>query len=115
MAEHENRPRQDIGADEAYTINLKETIAAEKNNAGKDRLLFDAMATNMVVSMGAINQSIVRLCQSGSTASGKTAENIIGVNETDHVVRQIINSPWAEAMKTLMVAVMAERDAKKKE
>ena len=107
MAEEETRKKQDIGQDEAYIVNLKQAVENAQDVAGRNRVMFDAMAMNMVVSMGAINSQIVRQVEQGSTTSGKNAENTIGVNETDHVVAQILNSPWAEAMKTLMAQVIA--------
>ncbi|MHC4372160.1 MAG: hypothetical protein ACYSW8_31530, partial [Planctomycetota bacterium] len=106
MAETEGRRAQDIGQDEAYTVDLKEVVSAERDTAGRNRVLFDALACNVVTSIAAINAQIVRQVEQGATTSGKNAENTIGVNETDHVVGQILNSPWAEAMKTLMVEVM---------
>lgn len=111
MAETEDRNKQDIGQDEAYTVNLKATVENAADIAGRNRVLFDAMATNMVTSLSAINAQIVRSVEQGATTSGKNAENIIGVNETDYAARDIINSPWAEAMKTLMVEVMKKPSA----
>ena len=108
MAETENRAKQDIGQDEAYIVNLKQLLENAADIAGRNRVLFDAMATNMVISMGAINAQIARSVEQGATTSGKNAENIIGVNETDYAARDIINSPWAEAMKTIMTTVMSE-------
>jgi len=106
MAETEGRKKQDIGQDEAYIVNLKQAVENAQDIAGRNRVLFDSLATNMVVSLAAINSQIVRQVEQGGTTSGKNAENIIGVNETDYAARDIINSPWAEAMKTLMVEVM---------
>lgn len=108
MAETEGRKPQDIGQDEAYIVNLKQAVENAQDISGRNRVLFDAMAMNMVVSMGAINSQIVRQVEQGGTTSGKNAENVIGVNETDHVVGQILNSPWAEALKTIMTAAVAE-------
>ena len=105
MAETEGRAKQDIGQDEAYIVNLKQAVENAQDIAGRNRILFDAMAINMSVCMGLINKSVAQMAQQGATAAGKTAENIIGVNETDQAVREILNSPWAEAMKTLAVAV----------
>jgi hypothetical protein len=113
MAETEKRKAQDIGQDEAYIVNLKDVVENTKDTRGRSRVYFDALACNLVVSMGAINSQIARMVTQGATAYGKTAENIIGVNETDHVVSQILNSPWAEALKTIVVEVMAETQKKK--
>jgi hypothetical protein len=110
MAETEDRKRQDIGQDEAYAVNLKETVAAEKDVRGRSRVMFDALATNMIVSLGAINSQIVRGVTQGQTAAEKGAENITGVNETDYAARDIINSPWAEALKTIVVEAMASKE-----
>ena len=112
MAETEGRRNQDIGQDEAYIVNLKQAVENAQDIAGRNRVMFDAMAMNMIVSIGAINGQIVRQVEQGATTSGKNAENTIGVNETDHVVGQILSSPWAEAMKTLMVEVMKAAPAK---
>ena len=114
MAETEGRRNQDIGQDEAYIVNLKQAVENAQDIAGRNRVMFDAMAMNMVVSMGSINAQIARCVEQGMTTSGKNAENTIGVNETDYAARDIINSPWAEAMKTLMVQVMAEAQPSKK-
>lgn len=114
MAETEGRSKQDIGQDEAYIVNLKQAVENAQDVAGRNRVMFDAMATNMIVSMGAINAQIVRQVEQGATTSGKNAENTIGVNETDHVVGQILNSPWAEALKTIMTTAVAEAETKKK-
>ena len=108
MAETEGRAKQDIGQDEAYTVNLKALVENAADIAGRNRLLFDGMALNMVVSLGAINSQIVRSIEQGATTSGKNAENTIGVNETDYAARDIINSPWAEAMKTIVTAAVAQ-------
>lgn len=108
MAETEYREKQDIGADEAYTVNLKDVVESTKDLRGRSRIYFDAMACNLVATMGAINSQIVRCVQTGQTLSGKTGENIIGVNETDHIVGQILNSPWAEAFKTIVTAAVAQ-------
>jgi hypothetical protein len=113
MAETEKRRHQDIGQDEAYVVNLKDVVEATKDLRGRSRLYFDAMAGNMVATMAAINSEIVRCVTAGQTVSEKTAENTIGVNETDQAVRQIINSPWAEALKMLMTAAVAEAQTKK--
>lgn len=107
MAEFEDRRKQDIGQDEAYTVNLKKEIASESDVFGRNRIMFDTIAANMIVSMGAINSQIVRCVEQGQTTSGKNAENTIGVNETDYAARDIINSPWAEALKTILVDVLA--------
>jgi len=101
MAETEERKNQDIGQDEAYVVNLKETVAAEKDAAGRSRVYFDALAANMVATIASINHSI-------SLAVQKQTENVTCVNSTDFAERDIINSPWAEAMKTLMTQVMTE-------
>ena len=114
MAEGEDRAKQDIGQDEAYIVNLKQAVENAQDIAGRNRVMFDAMAMNMIVSMGSINSQMVRQVEQGATTSGKNAENTIGVNETDYAARDIINSPWAEAMKTLMVQVMAEAQPSKK-
>jgi len=108
MAEAETREKQDIGQDEAYIVNLKQLVENAADIAGRNRVLFDAMATNMVVSMGAINAQIARSVEQGATTSGKNAENIIGINETDYAARDIINSPWAEAMKAIVTAAVAQ-------
>ena len=126
MAETENRAKQDIGQDEAYTVNLKETVADEKDYRGRSRGYFDhgmqsilaardALLTNFVTSTNAINQQIVRQVEQGATTSGKNAENTIGVNETDYAARDIINSPWAEALKAIMTAAVAEAQKPKTE
>ena len=108
MAETEGRSKQDIGQDEAYVVNLKQAVENAADLAGRSRVLFDALAVNMVATMGAINAQIARSVEQGATTSGKNAENIIGVNETDYAARDIINSPWAEAMKTIATAAVAE-------
>lgn len=113
MAETEEREKQDIGQDEAYVVNLKDVVESTKDLRGRSRVYFDAMACNLVTSMGAINSQIVRCVQQGQTVTGKTGENIIGINETDQAVQKIINSPWAEALKTLMTAAVAQAQAKK--
>lgn len=112
MAEYEERRRQDIGQDEAYTVNLKKELASESDVAGRNRIMYDTIAANMIVSMGAINEAIVKGVQQGQTNLGKIGENVVGVNETDYAARDIINSPWAEALKTIVVEALA---AKKKE
>jgi hypothetical protein len=108
MAEHENRPKQDIGQDEAYICDLKEVVSAERDAAGRNRIFFDAIAANTVASIAAINSQIVQTVKQSTVTAGKNDENVIGINETDHVAAQILNSPWAEALKTIMTAAVAE-------
>jgi hypothetical protein len=108
MAEGENRKKQDIGQDEAYIVNLKQAVENAQDVAGRNRIYFDALALNLVTSMGAINSQIVRSVEQGASTSGKNAENLIGINETDHVAAQILNSPYAEAIKAFVVALTAE-------
>lgn len=101
MAESEDRVRQDIGQDEAYIVNLKALVEQAQDNSGRSRVYFDALASNMVTTIASINHSI-------SLAVQKQTENVTCVNATDFAERDIINSPWAEAMKTLMTQVMTE-------
>lgn len=115
MAEHENRPKQDIGQDEAYIVNLKELVENTKDVRGRNRIYADAIlqsvvlgCQNLTTTMGSINQSIAALAQTGATAAGKTKENMIGINETDHLVKQILNSPWAEFAKVFATAITSE-------
>jgi len=115
MAEEETRAKQDIGQDEAYIVNLKQLVENAADIAGRNRVMFDALATNMIVSLGAMNAQIVRQVEQGATTSGKNAENTIGVNETDYAARDIINSPWAEALKAIMTAAVAEAQKPKTE
>jgi len=121
MAETEGRAKQDIGQDEAYIVNLKKIVEEAQDISGRNRIYFDAIAQsiissaqNLSVSMGAINSQIVAMVKQGVTVTTKQDENITGVNETDHIVGQILNSPWAEAMKTLMAQVMTAESDKKK-
>jgi len=108
MAETESRRAQDIGQDEAYVVNLKQAVENAQDAAGRNRVMFDALGCNLVATVAAINSQIVRQVEQGSTTSGKNAENTIGVNETDYAARDIINSPWAEAIKTLLVEIVAK-------
>jgi len=110
MAEGQGRKKQDIGADEAYTVNLKQAVENAQDVAGRNRILFDSLACNLVTSIGAINNAIVNSVNQTVTSAGKTQENITGVNETDYAARDIINSPWAEAIKTLVVDVLANQN-----
>jgi hypothetical protein len=125
MAEGEAREKQDIGADEANSINMKMVVADEKDCAGRTRSYYDmamvnllqaqaGLSSNFAVSMGALNQQTVALIKQGLTTSGKNDENIIGVNETDHIVGQILKSPWGEAMKTIATGEVAKALADKK-
>ena len=107
MAEGEDRVKQDIGQDEAYVVNLKQAVGNAADIAGRNRVLFDALATNLVASIAAINSQIVANVKQGVTVTSKQDENTIGVNETDYAARDIINSPWAEAMKTIVTAAVA--------
>ena len=107
MAEGEDRVKQDIGQDEAYVVNLKQAVENAADIAGRNRVLFDALATNLVASIAAINSQIVANVKQGVTVTSKQDENTIGVNETDYAARDIINSPWAEAMKTIVTAAVA--------
>lgn len=111
MAERSGRKAQDIGQDEAYIVNLKESVEGAKDIAGRNRVMFDTMAINMIVSMGAINSQITRMVVQGATVTEKTAENIVGINETDHLVAQILNSPYGEAMKAIVTAFVAAAQA----
>jgi hypothetical protein len=108
MAETENRKPQDIGQDEAYIVNLKQAVENAQDVAGRNRVLFDALATNMVATLGAINAQILAHVKQGVTVTAKQDENTIGINETDHVAAQILNSPWAEALKAIMTTAVAE-------
>lgn len=115
MAETEGRLHQDIGVDEAMAINLKETIAAEKDERGRSRLYFDTMAASMAsstsVSLAAINASIVRRVTSGMTASEKNDDNVININETDQAVSLIIrNAEAMDKVATLLVAAAAKKE-----
>jgi len=121
MAETEDRKAQDIGQDEAYTVNLKETVAAEKDFAGRSRSYYDVgmqnlltaqmmMMANFGTATSAINQQIVALVKQGLTTTGKQDENITGVNMTDVMEKSIANSPFAELAKTIAAAVVAAQN-----
>jgi len=122
MAETEERKAQDIGADEAYTVNLKETVAAEKDFKGRSRAYFDVGMQNLLTAQmmmmanygtanAAINQQIVALVKQGLTTTGKQDENITGVNMTDVMEQSIANSPWAEFAKAVATSVVAQQNA----
>jgi len=108
VAETEERKNQDIGQDEAYIVNLKEVIASEKDVAGRSRIYFDALAAQVVQQNANLTATISSINSSIALAAQKQVENVLGVNATDFAERDIINSPWAEAMKTLMTQVMTE-------
>ncbi|MHC4335901.1 MAG: hypothetical protein ACYSUP_18815 [Planctomycetota bacterium] len=114
----------DTGEDQAGKINMKMVVADEKDVAGRTRSYYDngmqqllevqsGLSKNFGVSMAALNNLIVATCKQGVVASAKQDENITGINETDHVAGQILNSPWAELAKTIAVAVVAEQNAKR--
>jgi hypothetical protein len=114
MAETEGREKQDIGQDEAYIVNLKKIVELAADRDDRNRLWFDviisqavALNNNMTTAISGINSQMLGMVKQSRVPADKTAENIIGVNETDHIVGQILNSPWAEAMKTLMSQVIA--------
>ncbi|MHC4728263.1 MAG: hypothetical protein ACYS17_13665 [Planctomycetota bacterium] len=104
----------DIGQAEAYTVNLKKEVASESDIAGRSRVVFDAMAINMATSFAAINATIVQTVKQSVVTAGKNDENVIGINETDAYAANILNSPWAEAMKSIALAVVSEATQKKK-
>ena len=107
MAETEERKYQDIGQDEAYVVNLKETVAAEKDIAGRNRVFFDALMSqtvalnaNMTATLASINHSIALSAQ-------KQAENVTGVNMTDVMEKMIAGSPYEDFAKAVASAVLA--------
>jgi len=121
MAETEGRAKQDIGQDEAYIVNLKKVVELAADRDDRNRLWFDmiisqavALNNNMTTAISGINSQMLGMVKQSRVPADKTAENTIGVNETDHIVGQILNSPWAEAMKTLMAQVMTAESDKKK-
>lgn len=110
MPEPEKR-KIDLGQQDAYADNLKQIVAAEKDVSGRSRIYFDALAANLIVSANAINAQIVSMVKQGVTTTTKQDENIIGVNETDAFVAQILKSPWAEAMKAIATQALAAEQA----
>ncbi|MFW9894043.1 MAG: hypothetical protein ACFFFO_17700 [Candidatus Thorarchaeota archaeon] len=118
MAETEDRAKQDIGADEAYIVNLKKVVEDAHDVSGRNRIYFDALAQTIVlgaqnatVSSNAINQLIVAAVKQGLTTTGKQDEQITGVNMTDIMEKAIANSPFEELAKAIATAVVGKMNA----
>ena len=113
MAETEERAKQDIGQDEAMAINLKESVGTEKDYKDRCRNYADSVMSqiiklgeNTTATLASINSSI-------ALAAQKQVENVTGVNTTDLVEGQILKSPFAEAIKAVVTAAVAEAMSKK--
>ena len=103
--------KSDIGGNNAYEVNMKETVGTEKDYKDRSRNFYDSTMAQ-IIKLGESTTVSLAHVQAGMTlAFLKQVENVTSVNATDFAERDIINSPWAEAMKTLMVEVMKGKDA----
>ena len=115
MAETQGRLFQDVGADEAWSVNMKETVATEKDYKDRSRNFADLILAqavelnnNLVASLGSMNSSM-------ALAAQKQVENVTSVNTTDFVEAQILKSPFNEAIKAAVTTAVTEALAGKKE
>ena len=102
-----NESVADVGQNEAEAVNLKMVVANESDIAGRNRILFDAMAVPMATAIGGMCSQMLGMVKQSRVPADKTAENTVGINETDHIVAAILNSPFAEFAKTLSTQIVA--------
>jgi len=119
MAETEARDAQDIGSDEAYTCNLKNILDTHFNITAKSleqqAVELAAINTQSRTELAAINQITISHLKDMAMLTHQGAavaqDRVWNVDEQAHIVGQILNSPFGEAIKAAVAA--ATTDAQK--